>query len=285
LFNERVDDLLRFAAISESDLPIYALVAPHNDEFPEKRNYAYCSWDGSEVRIVFSPKILKASKARADALIRHELAHALMMSEEKEHTERETDALAEEVWGDPIYYDKDDVQTLDKRKATTRLRPSYLPNPRPNPRSKSRFDERCGFDVAEWEGKTEARQRLQRLGIPRLTKMVAKRVEEAGFTPSVKKGDTKWGKGSAYIDVWIGKPWTPRNTRDIGEYIGTIRVSDHPQPPGGSFYRGDRVEADHSIDPSGATVEEVVAWLGEQADEWSDEIVTASSTVPNPARP
>ena len=129
LFNKRVDDLLRFGGLSESDLPIHAIVASHNGEFPAKRNFAYCSWNGSQVKIVFSPKILRAAKARADALIRHELAHALMMSRDQEHTERETDSLAEKVWGEPIYYDKDDVQTLDKRKAAMRVRPSYLPNP------------------------------------------------------------------------------------------------------------------------------------------------------------
>ena len=95
-------------------------------EFPKKRNYAYCAWDGDKIKIVFAPKIRNASRSRQDALIRHELAHGILQSADLTHTERECDGVAEEFWGDPIYYDSDDVQTLSRG---TRPRPRHLPNP------------------------------------------------------------------------------------------------------------------------------------------------------------
>jgi hypothetical protein len=95
-------------------------------EFPKTRDYAYCAWNGHTCEIVFAPKIEKEAKATQDALIRHELAHAMLTSADLPHSERECDAVAEEFWGDPIYYDPDDVQTLE---SGTRPRPRHLPNP------------------------------------------------------------------------------------------------------------------------------------------------------------
>lgn len=97
-------------------------------EFPKPRDYAYSAWDGEQALIVFAPKILRANQARQDALIRHELGHALLQSAGLDHSERECDAVAERIFGDKIYYDSDDVQTLNSRVAgATRPRPSYLP--------------------------------------------------------------------------------------------------------------------------------------------------------------
>ena len=97
-------------------------------DFPKPRDYAYSAWDGEQALIVFAPKVLKANKSRQDALIRHELGHALLQSAGLDHSERECDAVAERVFGDKIYYDSDDVQTLNpKARGARRPRPSYLP--------------------------------------------------------------------------------------------------------------------------------------------------------------
>ena len=96
-------------------------------EFPANRDYAYCAWDGEKARIVFAPKIHRADQPRQDALIRHELAHALLTSADLPHSERECDAVAEAIFGDLIYYDDEDVQTLT---GGARPRPRHLPNPR-----------------------------------------------------------------------------------------------------------------------------------------------------------
>lgn len=96
--------------------------------FPKARDYAYSAWDGRISEIVFAPKVLSAKMARVDALMRHELAHAILQNAGLEHTEAECDAVAEKVFGDPIYYDADDVQTLDAHApGARRPRPAYLP--------------------------------------------------------------------------------------------------------------------------------------------------------------
>jgi hypothetical protein len=97
-------------------------------DFLKARDYAYSAWDGRISEIVFAPKVLSAEMARADALMRHELAHAILQNAGLEHTEAECDAIAEKVFGDPIYYDADDVQTLDAHApGARRPRPAYLP--------------------------------------------------------------------------------------------------------------------------------------------------------------
>lgn len=121
LFNKRKREM----QVKRPDLKLSVAIGKAS-EFPKKRNYAYCSWDGEKAAIVFAPKIRNATRSRQDALIRHELAHALLLSADLPHDERECDAVAEEFWGDPIYYDADDIQTLA---GGTRPRPRHLPNP------------------------------------------------------------------------------------------------------------------------------------------------------------
>ena len=97
-------------------------------DFPKRRDYAYSAWDGETAHVVFAPKIGRAAQARQDALIRHELSHALMQTAGLSHNERECDAVAESVFGDRIYYDSDLVQTLDpKARGAVRPRPAHLP--------------------------------------------------------------------------------------------------------------------------------------------------------------
>lgn len=108
---------------------------PH---FATKRGYAICYFkSGNYCHLRFAPKILRASRSRADALIRHELGHAIdhfaptrvldawarISGVPLPHTpERRADAIAQAVWGKPIRYDKDLVQSL--REGTAR--PAHL---------------------------------------------------------------------------------------------------------------------------------------------------------------
>lgn len=99
------------------DLPI---VIDRKGFYPKKRDYA--KTDGNA--IYFSPKILEASSSRVDGLLRHELAHAILMNEGLHHSEADTDRIAEWAFGDFIFYDEDGVQST---LGGTRPRPAYLP--------------------------------------------------------------------------------------------------------------------------------------------------------------
>lgn len=95
-------------------------------EFPAKRDYAYCQQAGPEhYRIVFSPKILKDGMNRFKGLLYHEFGHAMANTLGfEDHSERDADDLAAEVFGSPIYYDDLDIQTV--RKTSKSIRPPYL---------------------------------------------------------------------------------------------------------------------------------------------------------------
>lgn len=95
-------------------------------EFPLERNMAYCHRDDKtgELDIVVAPKLLDGDKARIEGVLRHEFGHALLFYfGHRDHSERDADGVAEQVFGRPIYYDHDTVQTL---RAGLRPRPAYL---------------------------------------------------------------------------------------------------------------------------------------------------------------
>lgn len=93
--------------------------------FPKKRNYAFCTNplaadqfgvpDGVCL-IVVAPKILKADKSRVLGLLMHELGHAVDFQKTPDHpnhgSERRADAIAQHIWGIPIRYDGDTVQSI-----------------------------------------------------------------------------------------------------------------------------------------------------------------------------
>lgn len=98
------------------------LVIDRERAYPKPRDYAQT--DGYTIFV--SPKILKAERHRVEGLLRHEFAHVVFLqSGNHKHTERETDKLAEELFGDTILYDDDDIQSVLYGRAP---RPSYLPN-------------------------------------------------------------------------------------------------------------------------------------------------------------
>ena len=80
-------------------------------EFPALRDHAYCI-DVQPPAIVYAPKLERADAARIEGVLRHEFGHALaFFTHSPEHTERDADTVAALVFGAPIRYDADDVQT------------------------------------------------------------------------------------------------------------------------------------------------------------------------------
>jgi hypothetical protein len=119
------------------------LVLGNPDEFPMPRNMAYCAYRDHpsgkrEIFIVVAPKLIRSNKARVNAILRHELAHAIefhagedevrRLAKQDGHKlppgpERRADRIAEIIWDDPIYYDDILVQSLNKG---IRPRPRHL---------------------------------------------------------------------------------------------------------------------------------------------------------------
>jgi len=102
-----------------------ALAIGRSEEFPKKRNYAYCTnplaaekfgVEDGVCLIVVAPKILKAARPRVLGLLMHELGHAVDFQKSPDHpnhgSERRADAIAEHIWGVPIRYDGDTVQSI-----------------------------------------------------------------------------------------------------------------------------------------------------------------------------
>lgn len=112
------------------------------------RAYAYCTCDprkkqtpvkrgpgrprkrktGEAFIVAVAPKIEEADDGRLEALLCHEIAHAVLLHHGyDEHTERDADLCAEQLFGISIYYDVEDVQTTDPMaKQARRPRPYYL---------------------------------------------------------------------------------------------------------------------------------------------------------------
>lgn len=93
------------------------------------RAYAFCEdLDDGSFRIAIAAKMNDADDSRVEGLIRHELAHAVLLhGGDMEHTERDADEVAEELFGSPLFYDDEDVQTTDQSApGARRPRPAYL---------------------------------------------------------------------------------------------------------------------------------------------------------------
>jgi len=96
-------------------------------EFPEKRNMAYCVQDDDgSLCIVVAPKLARCTDLdRIEGVLRHEFGHAALFHLNRaRHGERDADSMGERLFGVPIYYDKDTVQTLAPG---IRPRPAHLP--------------------------------------------------------------------------------------------------------------------------------------------------------------
>ncbi len=114
------------------------LLLGHPDDYPHKRNCAMCMYldtkDGRLIDIFVAPKVLKMNAGRQEGLLRHELGHAVEfhLGVDRIHqwmpnlpagVERRADAVAERLYGAPIHYDRDLIQTINRG---TRPRPAHL---------------------------------------------------------------------------------------------------------------------------------------------------------------
>ena len=103
------------AAVRRHYDPAFSVELRQGDavEFPAKRNMAYCVLDNrGDVRIVVAPKMEHARTDQIEGVLRHEFGHAVfMVCRQPHHTEREADKMAEALFGTPIYYDRDLIQS------------------------------------------------------------------------------------------------------------------------------------------------------------------------------
>ena len=83
-------------------------------DFPNERNFAMCGLIApSEAEIIVAPKLEDEPDDVIHALLRHELAHGILLYHgHEDHSERDADELAGVVWGDQLNYDDRNVQTL-----------------------------------------------------------------------------------------------------------------------------------------------------------------------------
>jgi len=114
------------------------LLLGHPSDYPHKRNCAMCMYldtpQGRQIDIFVAPKVLKMDRGRQEGLLRHELGHAVEfhLGTDRLHqwmpnlpagVERRADAVAERLYGRPIYYDHDLIQTINRG---VRPRPVHL---------------------------------------------------------------------------------------------------------------------------------------------------------------
>lgn len=89
---------------------------------PVKRDLAWYEPDTRTINII--AKVLTFKPVQVAALIRHEFGHAIDRQIDRPNSEQRADDLARWVTGEPIYYDGDDIQTLDEEAYP---RPGHLP--------------------------------------------------------------------------------------------------------------------------------------------------------------
>jgi len=113
------------------------LLIGHSADYPHPRNCAMCAWldtpQGRQIDIFVAPKVLKMDLGRQEGLLRHEFGHAVefylqdrlpeVLPGLPKGIERRADQIAERIYGDPIYYDADLIQTIS---GGTRPRPRHL---------------------------------------------------------------------------------------------------------------------------------------------------------------
>jgi hypothetical protein len=107
LFSHRLIEIARTRSFTAQ------LVVGQASEFPKPRDFAHCQRrPGGLIVVTIAPKLIGQPMYRVDALLRHELAHGLLLTLKQPHSERDCDRTAELVFGAPIRYDAEDVQTL-----------------------------------------------------------------------------------------------------------------------------------------------------------------------------
>jgi hypothetical protein len=127
LFRRRWQDVCDAFGIDAARVPLYVDFGPY-PHFKKKRGYAVAISNGDGTyHIRFAPKTLQAPEHRADGLMRHELGHLVDYLVPKDDlnricaeyygvqlpktAERRADTIALAVWGEPLRYDADLVQS------------------------------------------------------------------------------------------------------------------------------------------------------------------------------
>lgn len=104
LFSQRLSQMNKKLGTSYRVYILLDLVG----EYPKARDYAQCT----RTSVYVSRKMTGAPASRVDGILMHELGHIALMREGiLDHSEREADIIAEYCFGQPIYYDKDGVQS------------------------------------------------------------------------------------------------------------------------------------------------------------------------------
>ena len=114
-------------------------VTPDYEHFHTPRGFGVTFYNGEPAcHLAFAPKLLSSPVTRQDGIIRHELGHVLDLCVRKRDLnawaeaqgvflprtpERRADAIAEAIWGEPILYDRDLVQSTTRGRAP---RPAHL---------------------------------------------------------------------------------------------------------------------------------------------------------------
>lgn len=121
------DVFQRYSIIARAQYPylrVICFIDREADSGP--RSFAFCTEDdnGEGYEIHVAPKLLFSSVHRMQGIIAHEIGHAILLHVGvDEHTERDADRMAEQVFDVKIAYDSEDVQTTAYG---VRPRPSYL---------------------------------------------------------------------------------------------------------------------------------------------------------------
>lgn len=118
----------RLATVFRRERERFAAEYPHvidasleiDGNFKADKARDYATADSRTLVVTVRPAIVHLADGNILALIRHELAHLC----DGDLSERDTDALAERVSGEKIFYDERDIQTVT---SGVRPRPKRLP--------------------------------------------------------------------------------------------------------------------------------------------------------------
>ena len=129
---ERANFARKYPSVSEASLEVSDAPCNRDSERCRERDVAHCAWrqkgrSGRKThqRVVLVRRALSLPHENVVAVIRHELGHLAdpRASEPGPGGEARADRIAEEVGGQPIRYDRIDLQTVGPGR---RSRPSYL---------------------------------------------------------------------------------------------------------------------------------------------------------------
>ena len=114
-------------ALGVEVFPVSWAIGSH-PHFRKPRGFGV-TYEGPPCRVVLARKLKRESASRQEGIIRHELGHVIdflyaedevnrwafrrgLMLPGQDIAEMRADAIARALWGDTIYYDSDDVQSI-----------------------------------------------------------------------------------------------------------------------------------------------------------------------------